>query len=215
MLTADQIPYSVTKQEILAFLGRNAKIITPDLGGAVHIIMERSTSKTMDCYVEFFSAGDALAAVNKFMRNRDDGRHPRIGDRHVTVELCGQDALMKELFPRAKNVIWHGGSPSIVESDDPYNSGFKGFVTSEEMVMLVKHAEQPHRVSGHSFEMLVLGALFQHLCAFVYVLTQHDQIVAFQPTLFTAHVRVHDQYPREGIVPSLNPAIHEFKLIIM
>jgi hypothetical protein len=62
--------------------------------------------------------------------------------------MSGQDALMKELFPRAKNVVWHGGgNPIIVDTNEPYNSGFKNFVTSEEMVMLVKHAEQPHRVS--------------------------------------------------------------------
>ena len=131
----------------MAFLGRNARIINPDLGVAIHIIMERSTSKTMDCFVEFFSYGDALAIVNKFTRSRDDGRHPRVGDRHVTVEMSCQDTLMKELFPRAKNVVWQGGNPVIVHSDEPYNSGFKTFVTSEELVMLVKHAEQPHRVS--------------------------------------------------------------------
>jgi len=131
----------------MAFLGRNAKIITPDLGVAIHIIMERSTSKTMDCFVELFSYGDALAVVNKFTRSREDGRHPRVGDRHVAVEMSGQDALMKELFPRAKNVVWQGGKPIITQNDEPFNSGFKSFLTSEEMVMLVKHAEQPHRVS--------------------------------------------------------------------
>lgn len=131
----------------MAFLGRNAKIITPDLGVAIHIIMERSTSKTMDCFVEFLSYGDALAVVNKFTRNREDGRHPRVGDRHVAVEMSGQDVLMKELFPRAKNVVWQGGNPVIIHNDEPFNSGFKSFLTSEETVMLVKHAEQPHRVS--------------------------------------------------------------------
>ncbi len=136
----------------MAFLGRNAKIITPDLGGAIHIIMERSTSKTMDCYVEFFSYGDALAVVNKFRRNREEGRHPRVGDRHVAVEMSGQDALMRDLFPRAKNVIWEDGNPTVTSNNEPYNSGFKTFVTSEEMVMLVKHAEQPHRVS-HEMEL--------------------------------------------------------------
>lgn len=132
----------------MAFLGRNAKIITPDLGVAIHIIMERSTSKTMDCFVEFLSYGDALAVVNKFTRSRDDGRHPRVGERHVAVEMSSQDALMKELFPRAKNVVWKGGNPVIMQNDEPYNSGFKSFLTSEELVMLVKHAEQPHRVSS-------------------------------------------------------------------
>lgn len=49
-LTISQIPYSLTKQEVLGFLGRNAKIVTPDLGVPIHIIMDRSTGKTMDCY---------------------------------------------------------------------------------------------------------------------------------------------------------------------
>ncbi|KAI9791359.1 MAG: hypothetical protein M1835_000376 [Candelina submexicana] len=145
VLRIGNIPYSVTKQEILAFLGRNAKIITPDLGCAIHIIMERATGKTMDCFVEFLSSGDALAAVNRFVRHKEEGRSGRIGDRHVDVEMSGQDSLMKELFPRAKNVVWHGADPAIFHSTEPFNSGFKGFITSEEMVMTVKHAETPHR----------------------------------------------------------------------
>ena len=132
----------------MAFLGRNAKIVTPDLGVAIHVIMERSTSKTMDCFVEFLSYGDALAVVNKFTRSREDGRHLRVGDRHVAVEMSCQDVLMKELFPRAKNVVWQGGNPIIMQNDEPFNSGFRSFLTSEETVMLVKHAEQPHRVSS-------------------------------------------------------------------
>ena len=144
----EQIPYSLTKAEVHAFLGRNAKVLTPDLGEPIHIIMERSTGKTMDCYVEFFSVGDAQAAINKLHRQRDEGnRYLRLQDRHVEVEISSQEALMKELFPRAKNVRWKGQAPLIVETNEPYNSGFKAFVTAEELVMLVKHAEQPQRVS--------------------------------------------------------------------
>ncbi|KAI9817541.1 MAG: hypothetical protein M1827_001152 [Pycnora praestabilis] len=145
VIKIENIPYQVTKSEVMAFLGRNAKIITSDLGCAFHIIMERSTAKTMDCYVEFFSDGDALAAVNRFIRNKEEGRQGRIGDRHVEMEMSGQAALMRDLFPRAKNVVWHGADPTIVETNEPYNSGFKSFITSEEMVMTVKHAETPHR----------------------------------------------------------------------
>ncbi len=112
--------------------------------------MERATGKTMDCFVEFLSSGDALAAVNRFVRQKEEGRSGRIGDRHVDVEMSGQDSLMKELFPRAKNVIWHGADPAIFQSTEPFNSGFKGFITSEEMVMTVKHAETPHRVSCYT-----------------------------------------------------------------
>lgn len=110
--------------------------------------MDRATGKTMDCYVEFFSTADAIAVVDR-MNSR--GRPIKLGhtpvDRVVSVEMSSQEALMKELFPRAKNVNWPNGKPEIYESDEPYNTGFKCFITGEELVMLVKHAEQPHRVS--------------------------------------------------------------------
>ncbi|KAI9838978.1 MAG: hypothetical protein M1819_004186 [Sarea resinae] len=139
------IPYMSTRNEIIAFLGRNARIINPSQGCAVHIIMERATAKTMDCYAEFLSERDALNSVKRFERNRIDGHHDRIGERHVEVELSGQDSLMKALFPRAKNVVWTNGNPNVVQSNEPYNSGFKGFITSEELVMVLRHAEAPNR----------------------------------------------------------------------
>lgn len=134
---------------MVQFLGRNAKLVTSDFGSPVHIIMDRSTGKTNDCYVEFFSVADAQAAVKRL---RMRGHQIKIGtpplDRVVTVDLSSQDCLLKELFPRAKNVVWKDGIPNIEQSTEPYNSGFKAFVTGEEMVMLVRHAEQPHRVSA-------------------------------------------------------------------
>ena len=142
-----QIPYSLTKREVMVFLGRNAKVVTQDLGTPIHIIMDRSTGKTMDCWVEFFSTGDAHAAVNKLIYR---GHQLKLGsppmDRAVTLEVSTQEELMKQIFPRAKNVAWNGCSPFILKSTEPYNSGFKSFLTGEEMVMLVRHAEQPHRV---------------------------------------------------------------------
>jgi hypothetical protein len=54
---------------------------------------------------------------------------------------------MKELFPKAKNVVWNGSKTIIKPRDecDPYNSGFQGFISKEELVMLVKHVEAPQR----------------------------------------------------------------------
>ncbi|MCJ1386533.1 hypothetical protein MMC17_009659 [Xylographa soralifera] len=133
------IPYAVSKQDILAFLGRNAKILTPNYGEPIHIIMERATGKTMDAYVEFFSHADAQAAVNKFMRGRmEQDRSFRMMDRHIKVELSSQEALMRDLFPKAKNVRWNGQIPIIVPSDDPFNSGFKCFLSGEELHTLTK-----------------------------------------------------------------------------
>lgn len=145
----EQIPYSLTRGEVVAFFGRNAKLVSPDFGSPIHIIMDRSTGKTNDCYVEFFSTGDAQAAVNRLYFR---GYQLKIGtapnDRAVAVEVSSQDVLLKELFPRAKNVLWKDGKPNVEVTDEPFNTGFKSFITGEEMVMLVRHAEQPHRVSA-------------------------------------------------------------------
>ena len=142
--TSLQIPYSIGKQDVLAFLGRNAKILSPAHGVPVHIIMDRATGKTMDCYVEFFSKADVQVTINKF-KNRPS--RPRMHERIVDIEMSSQEELMKELFPKAKNVEWKGQVPMVTQSDEPFNSGFKGFVTGEELVLLVKHAGFPHRVS--------------------------------------------------------------------
>jgi len=134
----------------MAFLGRNARIINESEYEPVHIVMERVTSKTLDCYVEFTNFDEAVSAVNRFETNRTGGRGGRLGQRHVEVELSSQDLLMKELFPKAKNVMWSGGRPNIIPKDpnDIYSSGFQGFVSKEEVVMMVKHVEAPQRVSS-------------------------------------------------------------------
>ena len=128
----------------MAFLGKNAKIVTSDLGFPIHIIMDRMTGKTMDCYVEFFSVGDAQAAVNA--KNRASNPH-KLDNRPPKIEMATQDELLEKLFPKAKNIKWEGGVPRVTQPDEPYNSGFKSFVTGEEMVALSKEAEFPQRVS--------------------------------------------------------------------
>ncbi|KAL5317471.1 hypothetical protein ACEPPN_014566 [Leptodophora sp. 'Broadleaf-Isolate-01'] len=141
------IPYSVNRPEVLAFLGRNARIISEQDFEPVHIVMERVTSKTLDCYVEFINFNEAVNAVNRFETNRTGGRGGRLGQRHVEVELSCQEQLMRDLFPKAKNVTWSGSRPIIKPRDlnDKYNSGFQGFISKEELVMLVKHVEAPQR----------------------------------------------------------------------
>lgn len=146
------IPYTVNRPEVLAFLGRNARVVPENEHEPVHIIMERVTSKTLDCYVEFINVGEAVSACNRFEVNKTGGRGGRLGQRHVEVEMSNQESLMADLFPKAKNVAWstNGGKAEIIPRDpgDEYNSGFKGFVSSEELVMLVKHVESPQRVSS-------------------------------------------------------------------
>ena len=131
----------------MAFLGRNSKILN-DAQEPVHIIIDRVTSKTKDAYVEFITMQDAMRAVQRHQSTIDRGRTARLGDRPVAVELSSQDALMADLFPHAR-VQWVQGVPVIDQTKEdrfPWRS-FAGFVTEEEMAMLVKHVEQPHRVS--------------------------------------------------------------------
>ncbi|KAG9254121.1 uncharacterized protein F5Z01DRAFT_674437 [Emericellopsis atlantica] len=139
------IPFSTKRAEVIAFLGRNSKILN-DADEPVHIIMERVTSKTMDAYVEFCTLEDAMRAVERHISNITNSRPSRLGDRAVDVELSSQGSLMRDLFPLATGVIWDGATPEF----KPYNAhepweNFKGFITEEEMIMLVKHVEVPHR----------------------------------------------------------------------
>ncbi|TLD22150.1 hypothetical protein PspLS_08094 [Pyricularia sp. CBS 133598] len=139
------IPFATRRVEIIAFLGRNSKILNDNLE-PVHIIMERVTSKTMDAYVEFVTLQDAIKAVDKHQATITRGRLSRLGDRPIEVELSSQGALMKDLFPSAKGVFWEGIRPTIkpFKPNEPWEN-FKGFINDEEMTMLVKHVEVPQR----------------------------------------------------------------------
>ncbi|PLB49208.1 hypothetical protein P170DRAFT_313766, partial [Aspergillus steynii IBT 23096] len=145
VIKISNIPYSITKQEIVQFVGRQARLIASNQGCPIHIIMERSTAKTMDCYVELETTANAEETVNRINRIYETGRPPRLGNRHVDVEFSSQDALLKDLFPRAKCVVWENGIPFALANTDPYSTGFAGFLTSEEVVGAIRHAEIPHR----------------------------------------------------------------------
>ncbi|GAM39795.1 hypothetical protein TCE0_034r11626 [Talaromyces pinophilus] len=138
------LPYAVTRHEIHQLMGRHAGVVGPDLGGGIHIIMERSTAKTMDAFVEFKTQKDAEAAARR-LSFTESGRYPRLGTRHVDIALSSEDELMHDLFPRAKCVEWQNGMPKLLPNTDPYSVGFQGFLTSEEIRGLVSHALVPAR----------------------------------------------------------------------
>ena len=146
-----QIPYDLTKGHVEFFLPNHAKLITPNLGPAIHIIMDRPSGKTMDCFVEFLSVHDARNCVNTInLSGKKGGLMDRINDRLVDVRLSSQDELLGVLFPKAKNVTWVNGVPVVRTPQDEWSTGFKTFVTAEELGLMIRHAEQPHRVSSYS-----------------------------------------------------------------
>ena len=118
-------------------------------GYPTHIIMERSTGKTMDAYVEIESP-EVAAADWEHSFGLKHMRIPKMGQRNVEVYLSSQGELMRDLFPRAKCIIWdneENGAPKLVPNRDIYSSGFTTFLTTEEMTCMVRHAEAPQRVS--------------------------------------------------------------------
>ncbi|KAL2269383.1 hypothetical protein VTJ83DRAFT_1567 [Remersonia thermophila] len=139
------IPFGTNRAEIIAFLGRNSKILN-DVQEPVHIIMERVTSKTQDAFVEFMTVNDAIRAVEKHVEAMNKGRITRLGERPVELVLSSQAALLQTLFPLAAGVEWTNGRPKIMPpvEGEPWKT-FKGFVTEEELTMLVKHVEVPSR----------------------------------------------------------------------
>ncbi|KIW12465.1 hypothetical protein PV08_09742 [Exophiala spinifera] len=145
------IPYGLTMAEVQQFICKHVHVedlLKPhEEGFPIHIIMERSTGKTMDAYVETITPVIAAQAwEHGFGLARM--RHPKLGQRHVTVELSDQAELMRDLFPRARCVVWdkeEPGVPHVIHTNDIYTSGFKGFFTSEEMNGVIRHAEYPQR----------------------------------------------------------------------
>ncbi|KAK4188964.1 hypothetical protein QBC35DRAFT_494808 [Podospora australis] len=141
----EKIPFATKRSEIIAFLGKNSKILN-DNDEPVHIIMERTTSKTGDAYVEFLTKEAAERAVHRHNEATQRGRQPRIGNRPADLAVVNQEHLMQQLFPTAKAVNWSATRATIKEpvEGQPWTI-FKGFVSEEELTLLIKHVEQPSR----------------------------------------------------------------------
>ncbi|KAI0112893.1 hypothetical protein F4814DRAFT_449343 [Daldinia grandis] len=140
LICISNIPYEITRAEVIAFLGRSARIPN-DKDEPVHIIMDRVTSKTNDCYVELLSFQDAVNAVDKHRAAIKQERHPKLGGRNVEMTVASQAKLMKELFPTAHGIDWHEAPYAFTSGSEYDFQNFKGFVCAEEMGMLYKHAE--------------------------------------------------------------------------
>lgn len=139
----------MTRQEVVQFFGRNARLADH---WPVHIIMERTTGKTMDCYVEFQTPHDAREAVRRANQTSETYRGPRMGNRQVDVSVSSQDDLLQALFPRVKCIEWDTGVPCKVgrRSDEQWSTGFDGFLRDEELFCVVRHAREPQRVRSRS-----------------------------------------------------------------
>ena len=118
-------------------------------GYPVHINMERSTGKTMDCYIELEEESVVDTCVERFEQLVANCQGPKMGNRCVDVEKISQGELMKDLFPRAVCIHWDEktGIPIMTKNKDENSQGFQCLVTHEELRSLHKFAETPSRVS--------------------------------------------------------------------
>ena len=177
-------------------------MIEPHLQGTpIHIVMERSTAKTMDCFVELTFPSDAYPLAVRHENAMMSGRHPKMGTRHVILEISSQDELLGNLFPRAKNTTWIEGVPIVQKNRDPYSSGFKGFFTSEEMIGMIRHAEVPQRSPfsakclQRTFECMVSTLYkFPWFTPQLYTLEQRNKLF----TVYCAQLRVLVDKANEG-----------------
>jgi hypothetical protein len=156
VLRITNIPYAITRQEVIAFVGQQAQINRMPVGSpyfAVHIIMERESGKTMDCFIELSTLKEATWIANTMRTRAKSGRPPKIDNRTVDPKVSSQEELMHALFPRARHVAWNSNNPIIDFTPRQYYpsipaAGFQGFLHSEEIVGMIKVAEQDN---GRSF----------------------------------------------------------------
>jgi hypothetical protein len=156
VLRIANIPYAVTRQEVIAFIGKQAQINRMPAGSsyyAVHIIMERESGKTMDCFVELSTPKEAAWVAGTLQKRTKSGQPPKMDNRVVQPTVSSQEDLMNALFPRARHVAWNGNHPIIDFTPRKYfrgitAAGFQGFLHSEEFTGMLKVAEQD---SGHNF----------------------------------------------------------------
>lgn len=122
----------------------------------IHILMERSTGKSQDAWLELPDQYVMDACMRRYESLCLAGKQPKMGGRTVDVFAATQGELMKALFPHAKDIYWepNTGIPVLVKPDfsengvgDPYSQGFRGFLTKEELYCARTHAENPGRVS--------------------------------------------------------------------
>lgn len=112
----------------------------------VHITIDRTTGRTLDCFVGFQSENDAREVLRRIMKISHGNL--RMGSSRLHVTLSNQNALLKAIFPKSKSVDRVIGSPRGGSSRNARSSGgFDGFITDEELTSLVRFANDAERVS--------------------------------------------------------------------
>ncbi|KAK4167124.1 hypothetical protein QBC43DRAFT_349163 [Cladorrhinum sp. PSN259] len=88
------IPYHLHRNELIALLGRNSRMLN-DIDEGVHIIMERLTAKTLDAYVEFLTLDDAVKCVNRMREKAARGSFATLISAWTYYISCSCDLFLE------------------------------------------------------------------------------------------------------------------------
>ncbi|KAI1339260.1 hypothetical protein F5Y15DRAFT_423982 [Xylariaceae sp. FL0016] len=141
------IPFHITRAEVLAMLGRSPKVLN-DADEPVHIIMDPYTNKTGDAYVEFLTPDDAMNCVDRLDDSVRNGKILKLGDRAVAVHLATQAQLQKAHFQFASGIDWTFPCPTLEKNSQFGFDNFKHFFSADEMCLMAKNAEKASITAG-------------------------------------------------------------------
>ncbi|KAK6526663.1 hypothetical protein TWF281_009867 [Arthrobotrys megalospora] len=140
LVKIENIPYNLDDDMLFEFLGKAPGLIPEEYGG-IHIIMDRTTGKTMDCFLEF----PTVTGAERFIQRRcNNNRRCILGGRHISLELVRQGELMRWLFPKVRGAMWGDDGDLVVGEWTGLNT-LTEIISREELVMILGHARTPHR----------------------------------------------------------------------
>ncbi|OCL03978.1 hypothetical protein AOQ84DRAFT_226646 [Glonium stellatum] len=146
VILLENAPFDIMRNEIVAFLGRAAKIVQCPPGSgfhSVHVNYDRNLGKAYNVFVELDREEDAQEVVQSFTDYQAARGYPRrLRNRQVKVSAVGQEELMKAIFPRVKCCEFVGTVPYVTQAKE-HESAFQGFLVEEELRSLVKFANKP------------------------------------------------------------------------
>ncbi|OCK89980.1 uncharacterized protein K441DRAFT_680682 [Cenococcum geophilum 1.58] len=146
VILIENAPFDIVKNEIVALLGRTAKIVQcppRSCFHSVHVAYDRNTGKAHNIFVELDRDEDAQEVVRSFADYQAaNGYSRRLRNRQIRVTAVGQRELMRAIFPRVRCCEFVGTVPYIIQAKE-HESAFQGFLVEEELRSLLRFADKP------------------------------------------------------------------------
>lgn len=171
----------------------------------IHIFMDRPTGKSQDAWLELPDQAIMDQVMSRYESLVTAGKQPKMANRVVDCFVSSQGELMAALFPNAKDIDWHPatGIPIMTKLDDngdPYSTGFRGFLSKEELYCVRMHAENPGRAPfpqkalQRCYESMIATILKYPWASPYFKISERDEFFnTYLAMLETLATKVHDQ----------------------